>query len=113
MQLRRYSSLARRIDKFDRDPEAERIGQVMACIDSEFFVYVLQVTLDRSDREIHTIGDLAVRPAGSGLEGRLELERRQARVAATVPDVGDRRFDERHSSVAGRGLTRSKRDVCR
>ena len=25
----------------------------MACIDSEFFVYVLEMTLDGSDREIH------------------------------------------------------------
>lgn len=75
MQLREYSSLrARRIDEFDGDPETERIGQVMACIDSQFFVYVLEVTFDGSDREIHTISDLAVRPAGSGLEGRLELE---------------------------------------
>jgi hypothetical protein len=81
----------------------------MACIDSEFFVYMLEMTFDGPNREIHTISDLAVRPAGRGLEGRLKLERRQARVAATMPDFGDRRLDERYPSVAGRGLT-SKRD---
>ena len=113
MQFRDCFSLrARRIDKFDGDPKAESVSEIVACIDSKLFVYVLEMTLDGSNREVHMVSDLAVRAAGSRLKGRFQLERGQARMIYTFSELRDRRFDESHPSMARWGLTRSRCHCC-
>jgi hypothetical protein len=114
MQLCDCCSLrARRINKFDGDPETESVREIVARIDSKLFVYVLEMTLDGPNREVHMVSDLAVGAARSRLEGRFQLKRGQARMIYSISEFRDRRFDESHPSMARRGLTRSRCHCCR